>query len=188
MPCMDAEQWREKLLERLSKDEIMCLCHIVRDNGGECGRKLLYEFTFDAEDRVATNALWVFTHLACDDAWLCGKQDELIDRVMRETNATKCRLMLSMLLELPFEMESVRADFVDFCLARMADCRWPCAIRTLCIKLAYSQCRHFPELLMELEMALDLLGQEPLPPALASVRKLIMKKIIVARKKARRHP
>lgn len=44
------------------------------------------------------------------------------------------------------------------------------------------------ELVVELEMALDLLGQEPLPPALASVRRQVMRIIVAVRKKMRLHP
>lgn len=85
--------------------------------------------------------------------------------------------MLQLLLRQPFEEESLRSDFIDFCIAKITVCSQPYAIRCYCMKLAYEQMKYYPELLEELRMALDMLEQEVLSPGMLSAKKQIMKKI-----------
>ena len=153
--------------------EICILCH-----GNSRKKAELYQLIFDEDERVATNALWVFTHFDLqNNEWLYSKHDDLIDRVLMEKNMTKLRLMLSLLLRQPFEEEYLRSDFIDFCVAKITACSYPYAIRALCMKLAYEQMKYYPELLSELKTALDMLEQEVLSPGLQSAKKQIMKKI-----------
>ena len=163
---------------RLSQSEIMQLCastHGVRNNHL---KEELYQLTLDADRRVAVNALWVFTHFAADDnVWLFAKHDQLIDRCLEEQDTTKLRLILTLLLRQPFREEAVRTDFIDFCLARITDARAPYAIRAQCIKLAYEQMRHWPELLDELRQTLELISCEPLSPGLRSAWRQVMRKL-----------
>ena len=167
------------LTQRLSQSEIMQLCastHGVRNNHLKEG---LYQLTLDDDRRVAVNALWTFTHFAADDnVWLFAKHDQLIDRCLNEKDATKLRLMLNLLLSQPYTEEDIRTDFIDFCLARLTDARAPYAIRAQCIKLAYEQMRHWPELLNELLQTLNMISCEPLSPGLRSAWKQVMKKIL----------
>ena len=153
--------------------EICILCH-----GNSRKKAELYQLIFDEDERVATNALWVFTHFDMqNNEWLYAKHDDLIDRVLVEKNETKRRLMLSLLLRQPFEEESLRSDFIDFCIAKITACSQPYAIRCYCMKLAYEQMKYYPELLTELKAAIDMLEQEPLSPGLTSAKKQVMKKI-----------
>ena len=77
----------------------------------------LYQLTFDENDRVSFNALWAFAHFdKANNPWLFQKHDELINKVLVEKNETKRRLMLHLLLRQPFEEESLRSDFIDFCI------------------------------------------------------------------------
>ena len=101
--------------------------------------------------------------------------DDLIDRVLVEKNETKRRLMLQLLLRQPFEEESLRSDFIDFCIAKITACSQPYAIRCYCMKLAYEQMKYYPELLEELKMALDMLKQEVLSPGMLSAKRQIIK-------------
>ena len=115
--------------------------------------------TLDDDRRVATNALWVFTHFAlADNEWLYAKHDQLIDRCLNEKDATKLRLMLNLLLRQPFDEEAIRTDFIDFCLTQLADPKSPYAVRAQCIKLAYEQMRYWPELLNELRQMLEMIS------------------------------
>ena len=140
----------------------------------------LYQLTFDDNDRVAFNALWVFTHFDTDNTkWLHQKQDDLINRVLCEK--TKCRLMLTLLSRLSFTEEKLRPDFIDYCIAKITACSQPYGVRALCIKLAWAQMRFYPELLEELKLALEMLEQETLPPGLASAKRQVMKKIRLIR-------
>ena len=141
-------------------------------------KELLYQLTLDDDRRVAVNALWTFTHFAVDDnIWLFSKHGQLIIRAIAEHDMTKLRLILTLLLRQPFHEESVRTDFIDFCLARITDPKSPYAIRAQCIKLAYEQMKYWPELLDELRRTLEMISCEPLSPRLRSAWKQVMKKL-----------
>lgn len=168
------------LTHRLSQSEIKQLCASTHGARNNRLKEELYQLTLDADRRVAVNALWVFTHFAADDnVWLFAKHDQLIDRCLKEHDTTKLRLILTLLLRQPFHEEAVRTDFIDFCLARLTDARAPYAIRAQCIKLAYEQMRHWPELLDELRQTLEMISCEPLSPGLRSAWKQVMKKKII---------
>lgn len=172
---------REKLSGRLSKNDVLGLAKQMGDDGM---KEELYQLTLDCNSRVAQQALWVFQHFDdADNEWLYPRHDELIDRVMEEHSETRRRMILNLLVRQPFHEYSLRADFLDFCLGNITACSQPYAIRALCMKLAYEQCRFFPELLDELKATLDMLAQEPLSPGVASAKRQIMQKIKACRKK-----
>ena len=167
---------RKKLNKKLCMDDIYEICILCHGNSRK--KAELYQLIFDEDERVATNALWVFTHFDMqNNEWLYAKHDNLIDRVLVEKNETKRRLILSLLLHQPFEEESLRSDFIDFCIAKITASSQPYAIRCYCMKLAYEQMKYYPELLTELKAAIDMLEQEPLSPGLTSAKKQVMKKI-----------
>uniref|UniRef100_UPI0040251B30 hypothetical protein n=1 Tax=Prevotella sp. TaxID=59823 RepID=UPI0040251B30 len=167
------------LTHRFSQSEIKQLCASTHGAHNNHLKEELYQLTLDDDRRVAVNALWTFTHFAAaDNVWLFAKHDQLIDRCLNEKDTTKLRLILTLLLRQPFDEETIRTDFIDFCLARLTDARAPYAIRAQCIKLAYEQMCHWPELLDELRQTLDLISCEPLSPGLRSAWKHVMKKIL----------
>ena len=169
---------RNQLTNRLSINDIYSLCLQTQDKENNCLKEELYQLTFDENDRVSFNVLWALSHFdEANNPWLFQKHDDLIDRVLVEKNETKRRLILSLLLRQPFEEESLRSDFIDFCIAKITACSQPYAIRCYCMKLAYEQMKYYPELLEELRMALDMLEQEILSPGLLSAKRQIMKKI-----------
>lgn len=169
---------RNQLINRLSINDIYSLCLQTQSKENNCLKEELYQLTFDENDRVSFNALWALTHFdEANNPWLFQKHDELIDRVLVEKNETRRRLMLHLLLRQPFEEESLRSDFIDFCIAKITACSQPYAIRCYCMKLAYEQMKYYPELLEELRMALDMLEQEVLSPGMLSAKRQIMKKI-----------
>lgn len=166
------------LSHRLSMDEINDICLLVQGEQNHSLKELLYQFTFDDDRRVASNALWVFTHFsAVDNEWLYAKHDQLIDRCLNEQDATKLRLMLNLLLRQPYTEEDIRTDFIDFCLMRLTDPKSPYAVRAQCIKIAYEQMRYWPELLNELRQTLEMIACEPLSPGLRSAWRQVMKKL-----------
>ena len=166
------------LTHRLSQSEIMQLCASTQGEHNDNLKEELYQLTLDADRRVATNALWVFTHFsAVDNEWLYAKHDQLIDRCLKEKDTTKLRLMLNLLLRQPYTEEAIRTDFIDFCLTRLADTKSPYAVRAQCIKLAYVQMRYWPELLNELCQTLEMISCEHLSPGLRSAWRQVMKRI-----------
>lgn len=165
------------LINRLSQSDIHELCALTQGGRNNSLKEQLYQLTLDDDRRVATNALWVFTHFsAVDNEWLYAKHDQLIDRCLNEKDATKLRLMLNLLLRQPYTEEDIRTDFIDFCLTRLADPKSPYAVRAQCIKLAYMQMRYWPELLNELRQTLEMISCEPLSPGLRSAWRQVIKK------------
>ena len=166
------------LLHRLSMDGINEICLLVQGEQNHSLKEQLYQLTLDNDRRVAVNALWVFTHFAVvDNEWLYAKHDQLIDRCLKEQDATKLRLMLNLLLRQPYTEEDIRTDFIDYCLMQLTDPKSPYAVRALCIKLAYEQMRYWPELLNELRQTLEMISCEPLSPGLRSAWRQVMKKL-----------
>lgn len=168
----------EKLLGKIGLNDIHEICFMTQGKENDYRKEELYQFTFDENDRVAFNALHALSHFdLANNEWLYSKHDNLIDRVMKEKHVGKCRLMLNLLLRQPFKEDSLRSDFIDFCIAKITACAQPYAVRAYCMKLAYEQMKYYPELLEELRMALDMLEQETLSPGLLSAKRQIMKKI-----------
>ena len=169
---------RKKLANRMSMDDIHEICSLAQGERNDGIKAKLYDLTFDKNNRIALNALWVFTHFdQANNEWLNAKHDDLINRVLIEQNTSKLRIMLSLLLRQPFEEATLRSDFIDYCIAKITACSYPYAIRAYCMKLAYEQMKYYPELLTELKVALDMLEQEALSPGLASAKRQVMKKI-----------
>lgn len=159
-------------------DNIHELCFLTQGEENNNRKEELYRLTFDEDNRVAFNALHVLSNFdLANNEWLYCKQDELIDRVMKEEHVGKRRLMFNLLLRQPFEEEYLRSDFIDFCVSKITACAQPYAIRAYCMKLAYEQMKYYPELLSELKTALDMLEQETLSPGLASAKRQILMKI-----------
>ena len=135
---------RNQLINRLSINDIYSLCLQTQGKENNCLKEELYQLTLDENNRVAFNALWALSHFdEANNPWLFQKHDDLIDRVLVEKNETKRRLMLSLLLRQPFEEESLRSDFIDFCIAkitagspltirRAAMCRFKFAVLIVC--------------------------------------------------------
>ena len=167
-----------QLSHRLFQSDIHELCALTQGEHNDNLKEELYQLTLDADRRVATNALWVFTHFsAVDNEWLYAKHDQLIDRCLKEKDTTKLRLMLNLLLRQPYTEEDIRTDFIDFCLTRLTAPKSPYAVRAQCIKLAYEQMRYWPELLNELRQTLEMISCEPLSPGLRSAWRQVMKKL-----------
>ena len=79
-----------QLSHRLSQYGIKDLCALTQGEHNDNLKEELYQLTLDSDRRVATNALWVFTHFsAVDNEWLYAKHDQLIDRCLNEQDATK---------------------------------------------------------------------------------------------------
>ena len=166
------------LINRLSQSDIHELCALTQGERNNSLKEQLYQLTLDSDRRVATNALWVFTHFAAVDMeWQYAKHDHLINRCLNEKDSTKLRLNLNLLLRQPYTEEDIRTDFIDFCLTRLADPKSPYAVRAQCIKLAYEQMRYWPELLNELRQTLEMISCEPLSPGLRSAWRQVMKKL-----------
>jgi len=175
---------RSLLSERIGLGQVSHLCAMARDEENSGIIDTLYELSADGNARVAANALWTLTHLDETLAQqLRNRQTELMQRAITETNTTHLRLILTLLLAMPYNANDLSPEFLDFCFEHIPSTSQPYAVRVQCMKLAFMQCRHYRELTDELERLLELMSDEPLSPGLVSARRQVMHKIKVLRKK-----
>lgn len=140
-------------------------------------RTQLLSLASDSDDRVSYNALWIFTHFpAAEKTWLIRHRQRLTDMLLATTHSGKRRLLLTLLDALPCDTNDVRTDYLDFCMSNIISPE-PYAVRAFCIKQAFAQCRHYPELLEEFCGTIQLLRQQELSPGLRSAVKNILKKV-----------
>ena len=136
----------------------------------------LFQLLFDEDKRTSDNAAWVMTHLPkTADAWLAERQNTLIDEAMRAESTTKRRLIMNLLERTPFQQDSIRTDFLDFCFNLILSDE-PIGVKTLAIKLTYAQSKYYPELLDEFNTALQMMEPEALPAALKHIRGKMLKR------------
>lgn len=166
---------RERLMGKLGLGDVNGLC--MRVDGDEGLAERLYELIDDEDDRVGYNALWVFTHLGPSwIGWLNERRNDLIDKVLGCGHVGKRRLLLTLLDRLPAAEGEFRGDYLDFCLAKMVSTE-PYGVRALCMKLAYAQCRAFPELMSEFMMMLDMIEDGELSPGLRAAKRSIEREV-----------
>ncbi len=166
------EFYREKLSKSIRKTDVYECVYYAQGKEDCTAKEALYKLMFDTDKRIANNAAWVFCNFDMrSNEWLYTKHDELIDEAMRTDDDTKRRLMLQLLLRQPFDKDRLRADFLDFCLNCIVSGKETTSVRTLSIKLAYEQCKHYPDLLRELRQTLEMLEPGSLSTGVRTVRR-----------------
>lgn len=170
---MDEQTMR--LASRMHCADVEQLALRMEDGGGMALAARLYALLGSDDTRVADNAAWVFSHAGRQGRrFLQEHQQELIDAAMAASGATRQRLLLTILLKQRYEAESLRTDFLDYCLSAITDGQRPVAVRALCVYLAEVLCRPFRELQGELAMTLEVLGGEELKPGLRHARRAVL--------------
>lgn len=165
---------REQLSVPIRKHDIVGMAQLAAAD--ETVLAEVYRLLYDEDKRTSDNAAWVLMHLPpAKNKWLIPRKEEMIDEALRTPSVTKRRLIMALLEKQEFTAEEIRTDFLDFCLARLIDPDEPYGIRALAAKLAYAQCRHFPELCGELRQTLELVSREPLKPGLRHIVKKLLK-------------
>ena len=121
---------RNKLAQRLSADDIHEICFYTQGERNNSHKEELYACIKDGDEKVSYNALWVFTHFdPYNFQWLAPRQDELISLALQETHEGKKRLLLTLILRLPFREDELRTDFIDYCLSGITSCENSCGVR-----------------------------------------------------------
>jgi len=157
----------EILNRRINLPEIKSVVTWASENPQN--RSRLWTLAQSQETRISLNALWIMTHLIPSEMeWLASLRDDMIDMLLQEKDTGKKRLLLKLLREQDYEAVDIRTDFLDFCLSKInSECE-PYAIRCFALYAAFKMCRHFPELLNELEQHLQLMSYQQLSPGLKS--------------------
>lgn len=125
---------------------------------------------------VARNAAWVMTHFREGQIRaLLPRQGEFIDLVLFTQNDSLRRLLMNVIERQGIREADLRTDFLDFCLEHMQLPAEAPGIQSLSMKLAYQQCRYYPELLAEFRNTL-LMMQDGYATSLMGLRKKMLRK------------
>lgn len=143
----------------------------------------LWTLSQSGDRMTGVNALWTMTHLPETDAeCLASLRNEMIDMLLVETDTSKKRMLLQLLRNQEYDSGDIRTDFLDYCMSKInSECE-PYAIRCFSIYAAYKMCRHFPELIAELEEHLDMMQYQNLSPGLKSALRQTKSKITKLKK------
>ena len=137
-------------------DDIKALAKKAHDDASV--REELFATAMHAVGKEASNAAWALTHLpVADNKYIDAHRDALVQLAVSTPEVPVRRLAMALLERLEWGIDDVRTDLLDFCLEHMVRNDEPYGVRSLCMKLAYQQCRHYPELREELRQCLLLI-------------------------------
>lgn len=141
-------------------------------------RERLFCTMLSSKGKEAYYAAWALTHLPADDnIYINMYRARLVDFAIATPDTSMRRLSLVLLERLEWSVDDVRTDLLDFCLDHMMLPDEPYGVKALCIKLAYLQCRHYPELKAELRQALLLMEPEELGAGVKHTRKKTLEQL-----------
>ena len=123
-----------------------------------------------------SHAAWALTHLPKEDnIYINMYRARLVQLAITTPEVPLRRLSMVLLERLEWGRDDVRTDLLDFCLVHMMLADEPYGVKALCMKLAYQQCRHYPELCAELKQCLLLLEPSELGAGVRHTRGKILK-------------
>ena len=147
-----------------------------RAHGDAEARERLFCSMLFGKGKVASNAAWALTHLPdSDNKYINDHREELVRLAVSTPEVPIRRLSMVLLERLEWGIDDVRTDLLDFCLEHMLRPDEPYGVKALCMKLAYQQCRHYPELKEELRQGLLLMEPTELGTGVKHTRGKILK-------------
>jgi len=159
---------------RLSITDIRSLASLAMADVAVCDA--LFGALHSDDSRTAGNAAWALFHLPEEgDARIAAQRDELVALAISTPDIPVRRLTLGLLVRLDWPEEEVRTDLLDFCLAHLLMPAEPAGVRSLCGKMAWNLCRHYPELTDELRRTLLYMEPDTLSPGPKHTRNAILK-------------
>lgn len=159
---------------RLSITDIRSLASLAMADAAVCDA--FFEALQSSDPRAAGNAAWALFHLPKEgDDRIAAWRDELVSLAISTPDIPVRRLTLSLLVRLDWPEEEVRTDLLDFCLAHLLMPAEPAGVRSLCGKMAWNLCRHYPELTEELRRTLLYMEPDTLSPGPKHTRNAILK-------------
>ena len=140
----------------------------------EC-RDGLFALLRSGTGREAYPAAWALTHLPASDSESIDEHREALVQLAVSTQEVSLRRLSMVLLErLEWGVDDVRTDLLDFCLEHMLLPDEPYGVKALCMKLAYKQCCHYPELKAELKQSLLLMEPSEMGAGVKHTRNKIL--------------
>ena len=149
---IDTSFIRRELIRRMSRHDVDVLAQSIRQMQCPDVQRELCDLMFGKDIKLSRNAARLFLHLAptCDQGYLQTRKGKRIDRVLTSGDNTLSRLLLSLLLQMPFDKEDFHTALFDFCLNTVASAHKPVSLRVLCLKMAYVLGKIHPTLLREM--------------------------------------
>lgn len=139
-------------------------------------RERLFRTMLSGEGKASSNAAWALTHLPKEDnIYIDMYRAELVQLAVTSPEVPLRRLSMVLLERLEWGRDDVRTELLDFCLCHMMLADEPYGVKALCMKLAYQQCRHYPELCAELKQCLLLMEPSELGAGVKHTRGKILK-------------
>ncbi|GAB6976951.1 hypothetical protein [Prevotella falsenii] len=174
---------RSQLVKRIHGEQAKHLAFVVQSSFDDREFDDFFQLLFDEETKVAENAAWIMSHFnKAGRERLSSRKQFIMAEAMRTSNATKLRLLLTIILRQPFSENEIATPFLDFCLDNITNTARPVAIKSLSIYLSFRQCRFFPELLQELEAILHSYDGMPLSSGLKCARTKTLQAIAKTKK------
>ena len=153
-------------------DEVKCLAQSAHRDAKV--REDLFSEALADKGRQSSHAAWVLTHMPSDDnKYVDEHREELLQLALATEDTSLRRISLTLLERLEWSDADVR--LLDFCLDRMMRRDEPYGVRSLCMKLAYAQCIHYPELMDELRQALLYIEPDEIGAGVRHTRTKILK-------------
>ncbi|WP_276633695.1 hypothetical protein [Prevotella pallens] len=175
---------RSRLAKRIYGEEVKQLASMAQSSFNDREFDEFFQLLYDEEARVAENVALIMSHFnKAGRERLNSRKQLIMTEAMRTSNATKLRLLLTIILRQPFSEEEIATPFLDFCLDNITSSAQPIAIKSLSIYLSFQQCKFFPELLQELEAILHSYDGVPLSPGLKCARTKVLQAIAKSKKK-----
>lgn len=157
-------------------EDIKALAQSAHNDAKE--REHLFGAMLGSDGKEAYYAAWALTHLPeSDNIYINMYRAKLVDFAIATPDTSMRRLSLVLLERLEWSIDDVRTDLLDFCLDHMMLPDEPYGVKALCMKLAYQQCRHYPELKAELRQALLLMEPTELGAGVRHTRNKILSQI-----------
>ncbi len=155
-------------------DDIKALAKSAHDDAGV--RERLFNAMLSGKGKEASNAAWALTHLPKEDTiYINMYRARLVQLAVTTPEVPLRRLSMVLLERLEWGRDDVRTDLLDFCIEHMMIPDEPYGVKALCMKLAYCQCRHYPELCAELKQCLLLMEPSELGAGVKHTRGKILK-------------
>ena len=157
-------------------DDIKALAKSAHADAGT--REMLFRTMFSGGGKEASNAAWALTHLPKEDSiYINMYRAELVQLAVGTPEVPLRRLSMVLLERLEWGRDDIRTDLLDFCLEHMMLADEPYGVKALCMKLAYQQCRHYPELTEELRQCLLLMEPSELGAGVRHTRGKVLKNL-----------
>ncbi|MDE6086671.1 MAG: hypothetical protein K2G40_09770 [Muribaculaceae bacterium] len=174
----------ERLSQKLGIEEIKALALQANESHYDCDK--LWTLVSSPYRIISVNALWVFTHMPeSGKEWLRNHQSEIVEKLIDERDVAKKRMLLQILKKQEFAKDNLPLNLLDYCLSKInSECE-PYAIRCFSIYVAFNICKHYPELITELEEYLEMLSYQELSPGLKSGLRQTRQDISKVKKKYR---